>query len=35
MDKYIYKCRYENQEQKEIPVLYTTIYRIISSTDPE
>jgi hypothetical protein len=28
----IWKCRYEIQEQKEIPVWYTGIYRPISST---
>jgi hypothetical protein len=29
---YIDKCRYEIQEQKEVPVRYTGIYRRISST---
>jgi hypothetical protein len=29
---YIYKCRYEIKEQKEVPVWYTDIYRPISST---
>jgi hypothetical protein len=29
---YIDKCRYEIQEQKEVPVWYTGIYRPISST---
>jgi hypothetical protein len=29
---YIDKCQYEIQEQKEIPVYYTDIYRPISST---
>jgi hypothetical protein len=30
---YIKKCRYEIEEQKEVPVWYTGIYRPISSTD--
>jgi hypothetical protein len=30
---YIDKCRYEIQEQKEVPVWYTGIYRPISSTE--
>jgi hypothetical protein len=30
---YIDKCRYEIQEQKEVPVRYTGIYRPISSTE--
>jgi hypothetical protein len=29
---YIGKCRYEIQEQKEVPVWYTGIYRPISSS---
>jgi hypothetical protein len=29
---YIYKCRYETKEQKEVPIWYTGIYRPISST---
>jgi hypothetical protein len=29
---YTDKCRYEIQEQKEVPVWYTGIYRPISST---
>jgi hypothetical protein len=29
---YVDKCRYEVQEQKEVPVWYTGIYRPISST---
>jgi hypothetical protein len=29
----IYKCRYEIQDQKEVPVWYTGICRPISSTD--
>jgi hypothetical protein len=29
---YIDKCRYEVQEQKEVPVWYTGIYRSILST---
>jgi hypothetical protein len=32
---YIDKCRYEIQEQKEVPVCYTGIHRSISSTDEE
>jgi hypothetical protein len=27
------KCRYEIQEQKEVPLWYTGIYQFISSTD--
>jgi hypothetical protein len=30
--EYIDKCRYEIQEQTEVPVWYTVIYRLISST---
>jgi hypothetical protein len=30
---YIDKSRYEIQEQKEVPVWYTGIYRPISNTD--
>jgi hypothetical protein len=29
---HIDKCRYEIQEQKEVPVWYTGIYQLISST---
>jgi hypothetical protein len=29
---YVDKCRYEVQEQKEVPVWYTGIYRPISSS---
>jgi hypothetical protein len=31
--EYAGKCRYEIQEQKEVPVWYTGIYLPISSTD--